>query len=100
MQVDGERIFTNKGPVMVQHCMASQSALVSLNVVRYMIYTKKKGKPPLVKSLPLTDTNLLLHMLRAHHQTMLWEAADKQVAPAIDITDYVWEMLLIAYHLW
>ena len=70
-----------------------QSKCTSLNVVRYMIYTKKKGKPPLVKSLPPTDKNLLLHMLRAHHQTMLWKAADKQVAPAIDITDFVWEML-------
>ena len=70
-----------------------QSKCTSLNVVRYMIYTKKKGKPPLVKSLPPTDTNLLLHMLRVHHQTMLRKAADKQVAPAIDITDFVWEML-------
>ena len=41
------------------------------NAVRYTIYTKKKGKPPLVKSLPPTDKNLLLHMLRAHHQTIL-----------------------------
>ena len=38
------------------------------NAVRYTIYTKKKGKPPLVKSLPPTAKNLLLHMLRAHHQ--------------------------------
>ena len=53
-----------------------QSKCTSLNVVRYTIYTKKKGKPPLVKSLPLTDKNLLLHMLRAHHQTMLWKAAE------------------------
>ena len=58
------------------------------NAVRYTIYTKKKGKPPLVKSLPPTDKNLLLHMLRAHHQTILWKAADKQVAPAIIITDF------------
>ena len=41
------------------------------NAVRYTIYTKKKGKPPLVKSLPPTNKNLLLHMLRAHHQTIL-----------------------------
>ena len=72
--------------------MASQKC-TSLNVIRYMIYTKKKGKSPLVKSLPPTDKNLLRHMLRAHHQTMLWKAADKQVAPAIVITDFGWEML-------
>ena len=36
---------------------------------------------------------LLLHMLRAHFQTILWKAAEKQVAPAILITDFGWEML-------
>ena len=66
----------------------------SSNAVRYTIYTKKKGKPPLVKSLPPTDKHLLLHMLRARHQTILWKAADKQVAPAIIITDFGWEMLI------
>ena len=70
-----------------------QSKCASLNVVRYTIYTKRKGKPPLVKLLPPTDKNLLLHMLRAHQQTMFWKAADKQVAPAIVITDFGWEML-------
>ena len=70
-----------------------QSKCASLNVVRYTICTKRKGKPPLVKLLPPTDKNLLLHMLRAHQQTMFWKAADKQVAPAIVITDFGWEML-------
>ena len=70
-----------------------QSKCASLNVVRYTIYTKRKGKPPLVKLLPPTDKNLLLHMLRAHQQTMFWKAAYKQVAPAIVITDFGWEML-------
>ena len=70
-----------------------QPQRTSLNAVRYTIYTKKKGKPQLVMSLPLTDKNLLLHMLRAHHQTILWKVADKQVAPAIIITDFGWEML-------
>ena len=32
-----------------------QSKCASLNVVRYTIYAKKKGKAPLVKSLPQTD---------------------------------------------
>ena len=70
-----------------------QPKCTSLNAVRYTIYTKKKGKPQLVMSLPLTDKNLLLHMLRAHHQTILWKVADKQVAPAIIITDFGCEML-------
>ena len=71
-----------------------QPKCTSSNAVRYTIYTKKKGKPPLVKSLPPTDKILLLHnMLRAHHITILWKAADKNVAPAIIITDFGWEML-------
>ena len=35
----------------------------SMNTARYMIYTKKNGKPPFVKSLPPTDKNMLLHLL-------------------------------------
>ena len=65
----------------------------SMNTARYMIYTKKKGKPPLVKSLPPTDKNLLLHMLRAHCQALLWKAADKQNAPSLCITEFGWEWL-------
>ena len=64
-----------------------------LNTVRYTIYTKKKGNPPLAKSLPPTNKNLLRHILRTHHQTIFRKAAEKQVAPAILITDFGWEML-------
>ena len=57
-----------------------------------MIYTKKKAKPPSLKSLPPTDANLLLHMLRAHFQVMLWKAADKQNAPCVIVTDFGWDL--------
>ena len=60
-----------------------------MNTARYMIYTKKKGKPPLVESLPPTDKNLLLHMLLAHFQALLLKAADKQNAPSLCITDII-----------
>ena len=66
----------------------SQPKCSSMNTARYMIYTKKKGKPPLVKSLPPTDKNLLLHMLRAHFQAFLLKAADKQNAPSLCITEF------------
>ena len=65
----------------------------SINTARYMIYTEKNGKPPFVKSLPPTDKNLLLHMLRAHCQALLWEAADKQNATSLCITEFGWEWL-------
>ena len=64
-----------------------------MNTARYMIYTKKKGKPPLVKSLPPTDKNLLLYILRAHCKALLWKAADKQNAPSLCITEFGWEWL-------
>lgn len=43
----------------------------TMNDARHNLYIKKKGKPPHVKALPPTDDNLLHHMPRAHHQTML-----------------------------
>ena len=58
-----------------------------------MSYPFNKGKLTALSKLKSPDKNLLLHMLRAHHQTMLWKAADKQIAPAIVITDFGWEML-------
>ena len=71
----------------------SQPKCSSMNTARYMIYTKKKGKPPLVKSLPPTDKNLLLHMLRAHFQASLLKAADKQNATSLCITEFGWVWL-------
>ena len=65
----------------------------SMNTARYRIYTKKKGKPPLGKSLPPTDKNLLLHMLRAHCLALLWKAADKQNAPSLCIAEFGWVWL-------
>ena len=62
------------------------------NDVCLKLYTKK-GKPPHVKTLPPTDANLLLHILRAHHQTMLWKAADKDDDPVLNIADFGWEVL-------
>ena len=70
-----------------------QPKCTSLNTVRYTIYTKNKGNPPLAKSLPPTDKNVLRHILRIHHQTISRKVAEKQVAPAILITDFGCEML-------
>ena len=47
----------------------------SLNTARYKMYMSRKKRPPL-KKLPPTDSNLQLHMLRAHLQLMLWKAAE------------------------
>ena len=77
------------------HFMVSQIMCSSINTARYMIYTKKKGKPPIVKSLPHTDKNLLLHMLRTHCQALLWKAADKQNTKW-PITLYYWVWLGVA----
>ena len=49
-------------------------------------------KPPPLKKLPLTDSNLQLHVLRAHLQMMLWKAA-YQKHPPVDARNnrFVWE---------
>jgi hypothetical protein len=68
-----------------------QKKSTSMSDARYEIYCKQKN-PPALKSLPPTDINLALHLQRAHLQIMLWKAADKADPPAIQITDYGWEV--------
>ena len=43
-------------------------------------------KPPPLKKLPPTDSNLQLHVLRAHLQMMLWNSADN-MHPTVDARD-------------
>ena len=42
--------------------------------------------------LPPTDTNLYLHVRRAHLQMLLWKAADQQGPPDVSIADYGWKI--------
>ncbi|KAG0710359.1 hypothetical protein GWK47_002488 [Chionoecetes opilio] len=49
--------------------------------------------PSPATTLPPTDANLLFHMLRAHHQTMLWKAADQNNDPKLNITEFGWEVI-------
>ena len=54
----------------------------------------RSKKPPQLKKLPPTDANLMLHILRAHLQVMLWKAASQGEPPAEfrDITPFGWEV--------
>ena len=65
----------------------------SLNTARYKMYMSRKRPPPL-KKLPPTDSNLQLHVPRAHLQIMLWKAADKGHPPvdARDIRRFGWDV--------
>ena len=65
----------------------------SLNNARYQIYRQRK-KTPELKKLPPTDANMMLHIMRAHLQVMLWKAADQREPPAEtrDITKFGWEV--------
>ncbi len=58
---------------------------------RFTLFTKKK-KTPKIMALPPTSANLLLHVLRAHLQVMLWKAADQEAPPdeSADITHFGW----------
>jgi hypothetical protein len=63
-----------------------------MSETRYRIYTRKSGKLPKLMSLPPTEQNLFLHILRAHLQTILGKSADKQGPPELDITKFGWEI--------
>ena len=71
----------------------AQRDATTMKEARYNFFKKRK-KPPCLKYLPPTDQNLLLHVLRAHLQVMLWKSADKARPPDItsDITKYGWEI--------
>ena len=70
-----------------------QKKAKSMNNTRYQIYIRSK-KPPKLKKLPPTDANLMLHILRAHLQVMLWKAAGQREPPAEarDISKFGWEV--------
>ena len=55
------------------------------NTARYKMYMSRK-KPPPLRKLPPIDSNLQLHVLRAHLQMMLWKAADQRHSP-VDARD-------------
>ena len=63
-----------------------------MSQARYRLYTRKCGKLLKLMSLPPTEQNLLLHILRAHLQTILAKSADQQAPPELDITKYGWEI--------
>ena len=63
-----------------------------MSEARYRIYTRKSGKLPKLMSLPPTELNPFLHILRAPLQTILAKSADQQAPPELDIIKYVWEI--------
>lgn len=71
-----------------------QKKAKSMNSTRYEIYSRSK-KPPKLKKLPPTDANLMLHILRAHLQVMLWKSAGQSEPPAEakDICKFGWEVV-------
>jgi len=54
-----------------------QPSGTSMENARFKLFTKKK-KTTKIMALPPMSANLLLHVLRAHLQVMLWKAADQQ----------------------
>ena len=63
----------------------------SMEDARFTLFTKKK-KTPKIMALPPTSAKILLHVLRAHLQVMLWKAADQEAPPdeSADITHFGW----------
>lgn len=69
-----------------------QSQGTTMSVARYQLYTKKSCKRFKIMSLPPTEQNLFLHILRAHLQTILAKSADQQAPPELDITKFGWDI--------
>ena len=70
-----------------------QKGCITMNDARAHFYRGHK-KPPPLKKLPPTDANLLLHVLRAHLQMLLWKAADQR-DPRVedrDIANFGWNI--------
>lgn len=53
---------------------------ISMESARFTLLIKKK-KSPTIMILPPTSINLLIRVLRAYLQVMLWKVADQQVPP-------------------
>ena len=65
---------------------------MTMNDLRCSLFTKRKGIPPKLKTLPPTDDNLAFHVRRAHFQVMLWKAAAQgKHSVNIDACCYGWE---------
>ena len=63
-----------------------------MSEARFQLYTRISGKALKLMSLPPTEQNLLLHILRAHLQTILAKAADQQGPPDLDVMKYGWDI--------
>ena len=62
---------------------------------RFTLFTRKT-KSPKIMALPPTSPNLMLHLLRAHLQVMLWKVADHQTPPddeCSNITNFGWKIV-------
>ena len=96
--IDGRQDFPGEPDISQGQLKATAGALFlalygqnkadSLNTARYKMYMSRK-KPPPLKKLPPTDSNLQLHMLRAHLQMMLWKAADQRHPQSTFVTSAV-----------
>jgi len=64
----------------------------SMNHHRHSIFVSTKNTPT-IKRLPPTDLALNEHIKRAHLQTMLWKAADKDEPPVVNITEFGWDVI-------
>ena len=73
--------------------LCGQKNTDSLNTARCTMYTSRK-KPPPLKTLPPTDSNLQLYVLRAHLQMMLRKSADQRHPPVDDrdIRRFGWDV--------
>ena len=73
-------------------CMVSHQEHRRVRHVTGCTQGRQASKHMLIMALPPTETNLYLHVCRAHLQTMMWKEADQQGPPNVDITKFAWEV--------
>ncbi len=69
-----------------------QSPGTTMGEARYLLYTRKRGKPLKLMALPPASQNLMFHILRTHHAVILGKAANQQCPPELDICQFGWEI--------
>ena len=90
----GEESATHADPMAVGQFFAAlygRPTGTSMTQARYSLYTRKQGKPLRIMLLPPTDTNLYLHVRRAHLQMLLSKAADQQGPSDVSISENGWK---------
>lgn len=85
-----DNVLLMSGNIFFSYLYGAKQAL-SMNELRYKIFTTKKDASTNLKNLPPTDKSIIEHFKRANLQVLYWLAADKQIPPNLEISKFGWK---------